>query len=322
MSSSYLKVHSRFTIMLVTGIILAPTAFATPAVQDLVDLRTIINVAANTIGNPNNPNRGWGFGLLGGGGNQMGTADLINNITTTILRSKFQLNTNKTSWLLPDNTTNATGPSKVPLPPTLPLTSSILLPPTAPAAPTATPTLGNITKDLSASYIDYISSIPNLSSGLTTLGRSYHKEMNAPIYQAIDALQQSISAFQSTILQSELISSQAIIRTIRASGSLEDAQQAWSRFLNLPGRVSSPGGDTGGSDDVNPVGIKKRAGTSTRPPSAEGRHYTHKELWGRDELKARQSKEGKPRWSDAIVRREEQRAWIAEHARVERPYVA
>jgi len=80
--------------MLVTGIILAPAVMATPAVQDLADLKSVISAAASSIGDPNNPNRGFGFNLLGGSG-QMGTADLINNITNTILRGKFQFDTNK-----------------------------------------------------------------------------------------------------------------------------------------------------------------------------------------------------------------------------------
>lgn len=87
--------------MLVTGIILAPMALATPALQDLVDIRTVINVAANMIGDPNNPNRGWGLSIQGGNDGQMGTADLVNNVTTTVLRCKFLLDTNKVS---PDST--------------------------------------------------------------------------------------------------------------------------------------------------------------------------------------------------------------------------
>lgn len=78
--------------MLVTGIILAPAVMATPAVQDLANLRTVINAAATTIGDLQNPNRGWG---LFGRSSQIGTADLINNITSTILQSKFQIDTNK-----------------------------------------------------------------------------------------------------------------------------------------------------------------------------------------------------------------------------------
>ncbi|CAO2654199.1 Nn.00g109320.m01.CDS01 [Neocucurbitaria sp. VM-36] len=298
--------------MLITAIILAPAAVATPAVQDLVDLRTVINAAAKTIGDPNNPNKGWGLGLFGGGGNQMGTADLVNNITMTILRSKFQLDTNKTSWLLPNNTADTTNRSNVIVSPTLPLTASIVNPS---VVPTTTPTPNNTTTDLSAPYIDYVSSFPNLGTSLTSLGRSYHKEMNLPVHEAIDVLQQSISAFQSTVLQSDLISSQAIIRAIRANSALEDAQQAWSRFLNLPGRVSESAIADDGDSQVN----KKREATFTRPPPAEGEFYTHKELWGRNEPTARQLKEGEPTpcntWEEKHVR-------MSEEVRVGQPYVA
>lgn len=79
--------------MLFTGIILAPVALATPAVQDLTDLRTVVDAAAKAIGEPNNPNRGWGFNIGNKGG--MGTADLLNNITNTVLQIKFQIDTNK-----------------------------------------------------------------------------------------------------------------------------------------------------------------------------------------------------------------------------------
>lgn len=92
MFTKYTKVSSTFGVMLVTGIILAPAVMATPAVQDFLDLQTVIDGAANTIGDLNNPNRGWG---LFGGSSQMGTADLLNNVTSTILQSKFQIDTNK-----------------------------------------------------------------------------------------------------------------------------------------------------------------------------------------------------------------------------------
>lgn len=95
---------STSTAMLVTGIILAPAVIATPAVQDLADLRAVIKSAASTIGDLKNPNRGWG---LFGSGSEMGTADLINNVTSTILQSKFQVDTNKVRllpWFLASNT--------------------------------------------------------------------------------------------------------------------------------------------------------------------------------------------------------------------------
>jgi hypothetical protein len=184
MFSVHIKPHILFTTMLVTGIILVPAAIATPAVQDLTNLRTVINAVAITIGDQNNPNRGWGFGL--GGGSGMGTADLVNNITTTVLQMKFQMDTNKvctcfflfllennehnkqTSWLLPSNATaastlNTTNPT--PSLPTFPLTASITFPSTVPTS------LTNATTDLSTPYIDYVSAIPNLSTSLTSLGR-------------------------------------------------------------------------------------------------------------------------------------------------------
>ncbi|KAF1931578.1 uncharacterized protein M421DRAFT_89868 [Didymella exigua CBS 183.55] len=228
--------------MLVTGIILAPAVMATPAVQELTDLRIIINLAASTIGDLQNPNRGWG---LFGSSSQMGTADLINNITSTILQFKFQVDTNKvemppqTALLNPANvTTDPALNTSVPSPPTptLPLTSSMVLPSTL---PTSTPSLDNATTDLSTPYIDYVSAIPNLSTSLTSLGRAWHREMNSPVRDAIGVLQESINTLQTTMLQCQLISSSAVLRTIRASSTLESSQQAWSRFLNLPSRTGS-----------------------------------------------------------------------------------
>ncbi|KAF2819770.1 hypothetical protein CC86DRAFT_306266 [Ophiobolus disseminans] len=268
--------------MLVTGIILAPAAIATPAVQDLINLRTVVNAAANTIGDQKNPNRGWGFG----GGSGMGTADLVNNITTTVLRMKFEIDTNKTAWLLPSNITDATTNITAPAPwtPTLPLTTSMTLPSTVPTA------LANATTDLSTPYIDYVSTIPNLSTSLISLGRAYHREMNAPISLAINALQQSLSTLQSAMLQNELISSQAVLRTLRASSSLENAEVAWGRFLNLPGRAGAE--STKGGDDA---AQKRDIGAEGKTGHARGKYYTHKELWGR----------GRERWGDAVVRWEE-----------------
>jgi hypothetical protein len=87
------------------------------------------------------------------------------------------------------------------------------------------------------------------------------------------------------MLQNNLISSQAVVRTIRASNSLEDAKTSWGRFLNLPGSTGSDNGDDSG-------GLRKRqaleldarersAGDKRRLPPASGRYYSHEELWGR-----------------------------------------
>jgi hypothetical protein len=95
MFSAHTTTHTLLSMVLVTGIMLAPAALATPAVQNLIDLRTVINAAAATIGDTHNPNLGFGFGLGLGSNGQMGTADLVNNITTTVLQMKFQMDTNK-----------------------------------------------------------------------------------------------------------------------------------------------------------------------------------------------------------------------------------
>ncbi|KAI4644309.1 hypothetical protein J4E93_006209 [Alternaria ventricosa] len=315
--------------MLVTGIILIPSAIATPAaVQDLTDLRSVINSAASAIGDPNNPNRGFGFNLFGGSG-QMGTADLVNNITNTILRGKFQLDTNRTSWLLPSNSTlNGTLPtSSVPTlaTPTLPLTASLALPT---SIPTTTPTLDNLTIDLTSPYMDYVQSMPNLANSLITLGRSYHREMNSPVNEAVAGLQQSLTTFQTALLESELISAQAVIRTIRASSSLESAATAWSRFLNLPGGGSvddEAGSAAPSSPSLQGVGRSSVLGRAEakRPPPGNGRFYSHLELWNRSEPRPRVSTEGKFSPHDLVVQAEEKRVstTAAEKARVGRPFV-
>jgi hypothetical protein len=86
-------IHRLLATMFVTGVILVSAAITTPAVQDLVNLRTVISAAASTIGDPKNPNLGWGIGF--GSKDGMGTADLVNNITTSVLRINFQVSTNK-----------------------------------------------------------------------------------------------------------------------------------------------------------------------------------------------------------------------------------
>lgn len=119
--------------------------------------------------------------------------------------------------------------------------------------------------------------------------------MNSPVRDAISVLQESINTLQTTMLQGELISSSAVLRTIRASNSLESAQQAWSRYLNLPGSEAS--GDDGEDASASP---SKRS--VQRLPPANGREYTHKELWGRKQ----QSRVGKPSQQDVVTEWQEQ----------------
>jgi hypothetical protein len=109
--------------------------------------------------------------------------------------------------------------------------------------------------------------------------------MNKPVWEAIDALQQTISTFSSDMLSAELIHSQAIIRSIRVSSSLEDAQQAWSRLLNLPGatkvgrRWVRVGRETKNGDRRSAGGEVGRESGGGRLPVSE--FYSHKDLWGR-----------------------------------------
>jgi hypothetical protein len=139
------------------------------------------------------------------------------------------------------------------------------------------------------------------------------------------------------MLQNNLISSQAVVRTLHASSSLENAETAFGHILNLPGSggSSSDGADdTSNSNDNSNGAITRRreihveegvdgAGTNiARPPPASGMYYTHQELWGRDELRPRPDKEGRQRWFDGVVRWEKQKAGLARGGKVARAFVA
>jgi hypothetical protein len=168
--------------------------------------------------------------------------------------------------------------------------------------------------------MEYIQAIPNLSSSLTALGRAFHREMNAPVTEAVAGLQQSLTTFQTALLEGDLISAQAVVRTIRASSSLETAATAWSRFLNLP----SGGSDNNDDDEAGSVsppslpaverpGVLGRA-EAKRPPPINGRFYSHFELWNR-------SDKARPR--GRAVQAEEKRVdtITAEQVRVARRFV-
>lgn len=166
---------------------------------------------------------------------------------------------------MPNNTTtpNATDSTSTEPPPS---------PTEAPTFPTSS--ASNISLD--NPYTDYVSSIPTLANALIDLGRAWHKELNGPVADAISAFQQTITQFSTSMLENDMLDSQSILRTIRASSSLEDAQVAWSRPLNLPGTS----------------GTKKRSEAASRRQLSEDQFYTHKDLWGRQkEVKRRQGKE-------------------------------
>lgn len=150
--------------------------------------------------------------------------------------------------------------------------------------------------------------------------------MNGPVEEAIVAFQQSMSTLQSTFLASNLIGAQSVLRTIRASNTLENAKAAWGRPLNLPGRGSSSS-DSANTDESTTEGLKKRnvdqrgeARHEKAAPSA-GMYYSHQELWGRSERAPRTPKYGKGSHNEVLVRRYQRMVISAEEARVGRPFV-
>ena len=92
------------------------------------------------------------------------------------------------------------------------------------------------------------------------------------------------------MLEADLLNSTSILRTIRASGSLESAQVAWGRALNLPG-----------------VAAKKKRREKARPKLNEGGFYSHQDLWGRHVAAAGSVKTGasdkEAAWSDWRIER-------------------
>ncbi|KAF2106308.1 hypothetical protein BDV96DRAFT_336677 [Lophiotrema nucula] len=283
--------HLTLKAMLITGVLLTPSVaplVRADALSDLQDLQMNINSAATSIGTKTNSSRNWGF--FGADPKEAGTADLVSNISTTILRVKFQADTNLTSWV---NATNATN-------------------------------IGQNLTNLDDPYINYVSAIPNLATALTALGRSWHKEMNRPVYEAIDALQQTITAFQTSMLTDNLIHTNSTLRTIRASGALEDAQTAWSRLLNFPGSSGKSSsrrrrrtfdsrleGLVKATFDPNDrdTSLPEKRSASWRPTLHQGEHYTHQDLWDRTPS-SRQSREGMARPYDAEVQDNERLAAI------------
>jgi hypothetical protein len=229
----------------------------------------------------------------------------------------------QTQWLTSVNAVNVSVAINDTVPPTdamstLSLNASKI---TSTVLPTATLTFGNLTSDLTISYLEYVQSIPNLSSNLTPLGRAFHHEMNAPVSDAIGGLQQALVVFQTAMLKADLISSLAVLRTIRASSGLESAQAAWGRPLNLPS----------GEDDDDSTETPETLSSSRslvpraerrRPPPENGRFYTHQELWNRSEPRSASLMEEKaPSYND-IMQSQGQHAMAAPvQARVARPFV-
>lgn len=237
----------------------------------------------------------------------------------------------KRSWL---NISNPTTPAI----PTIPVNRTNT---TLPSPITSTAPINLTLTGIDTPYIEYVGGIPTLASALITLGRAWHSEYNRPVYDAIDALQLAMNTFQTSCLKVGLIHSNSTLRTIRAGSSLEDAQTAWSKPLNLPGHSQATQAAAeeereiidrrGGAviplarrqevpvDDRNVVvridieqardlerQIASVGAETARLRPGHGKYYTHKELWGR-QTGGRQSLqvEGKAMLYGGLLRYEE-----------------
>lgn len=145
--------------------------------------------------------------------------------------------------------------------------------------------------------------------------------MNLPVSGAIGSLQQSLSAFQSAMLNAKLIASLAVIRTIRASSGLEAAQTAWGRPLNLPsGDDENDDADEGSKPALltdRPVVSPREE--KRRPPPKDGKFYTHRELWNRSEPRYMEVTEVKSSLCDGVAKSEDeenQRTMVVAEERV------
>ncbi|OCK79467.1 hypothetical protein K432DRAFT_68166 [Lepidopterella palustris CBS 459.81] len=145
---------------------------------------------------------------------------------------------------------------------------------------------------MDTAYITYIDSVPTLSSALTALGRSWHQELNAPVYSAIEAFAQALHGYGSDLLSSSLISTDATIRTIHVAGTLSDAQSAWSKILNYPS-----GANRGGY-----FRKKKRAADPDTQPAKSDISIERRDRIIRRNSPPRKSTEGRARSSDGGVR--------------------
>jgi hypothetical protein len=119
--------------------------------------------------------------------------------------------------------------------------------------------MGLLTNDTS----QYVSTLPTLSTALVTLGRSWHRDMNRPVNEAISGLQETVNQFSKSLLTAGLIDSNSTLRTIRSSATLENAQVAWGRILNLPGAASAgalPGQQKRAISNLSKTSVKLQRG--------------------------------------------------------------
>ncbi|KAJ9664814.1 hypothetical protein H2201_005035 [Coniosporium apollinis] len=87
-------------------------------------------------------------------------------------------------------------------------------------------------------YLSYIDTIPTFAQAIESQGRTWHDEMNAPVFANLQSLGAAIQAYGSSLRRVQLISQTSMIRTIRAVSAVSNAQRSWGRPFNYPGKRS------------------------------------------------------------------------------------
>ncbi|KAF2198300.1 hypothetical protein GQ43DRAFT_465717 [Delitschia confertaspora ATCC 74209] len=237
-----LRLSGLFFLPTITALALPVIPFSTPvgsnAINEFRDLKTITNSVATEIWHPvNEVDDRRSDNVLPVVSEAVGAASLIGNLTEMVLRMKINCDSNMNAWV------NTSAEGKFP--------------------------------PLDDAYIDYVNAIPNLSSALIALGRSWHNDLNRPVYLAIKELQSSVNVFSTTLITTSLIHLNSTIRTIHASAALEDAQKAWSKILNLSADTA-PTSTSPTSLTRREIGAKYRVHNATK--STPWDHRTAKML--------------------------------------------
>ncbi|KAF2835022.1 hypothetical protein M501DRAFT_477453 [Patellaria atrata CBS 101060] len=89
---------------------------------------------------------------------------------------------------------------------------------------------------LDGDYLPYVDEISSLAAAVKARGQTWHDEENWTVFQNLRGLSTAVHNYGSTLRRRGLISQTATIRTIRAVSSLTDAQTAWDRPMNYPGK--------------------------------------------------------------------------------------
>ncbi|KAF1820721.1 uncharacterized protein K489DRAFT_403312 [Dissoconium aciculare CBS 342.82] len=85
-------------------------------------------------------------------------------------------------------------------------------------------------------YLDYAASLGELSHAVIARGRIFHQEMNLPVVVALQGLASAVYYYGRCLRNGNFISQGATIRTWTAGSDIVEAQTAWDKNLNYPGR--------------------------------------------------------------------------------------